>query len=109
MYRNIKHALFQPAENEMITILHMHLHNPIMVGNKKTKDVQFYTEVSEGRLGMLMYMRHASMVLLALAQCLSGHNRCGLQTWSGTLERAAGHGRGPDAGWRWPAQHVRPR
>lgn len=45
MYRNIKHALFQPAENEMITILHMHLHNPIMVGNKKTKDVQFYTEV----------------------------------------------------------------
>ncbi|GIL93381.1 hypothetical protein Vretifemale_20793, partial [Volvox reticuliferus] len=47
MYRNIKHALFQPAENEMITILHMHLHNPIMVGNKKTKDVQFYTEVMD--------------------------------------------------------------
>jgi nucleosome binding factor SPN SPT16 subunit len=45
MYRNIKHALFQPAENEMITILHCHLHHPIMVGNKKTKDVQFYTEV----------------------------------------------------------------
>lgn len=48
MYRNVKHALFQPAENEMITILHMHLHNPIMVGNKKTKDVQFYTEVRNG-------------------------------------------------------------
>lgn len=45
MYRNIKHALFQPAENEMITVLHCHLHHPIMVGNKKTKDVQFYTEV----------------------------------------------------------------
>lgn len=35
----------QPAENEMVTILHFHLHNPIMMGNKKTKDVQFYCEV----------------------------------------------------------------
>jgi nucleosome binding factor SPN SPT16 subunit len=29
----------------MVTILHFHLHNPIMMGNKKTKDVQFYAEV----------------------------------------------------------------
>lgn len=29
----------------MITILHFHLVNPIMLGNKKTKDVQFYAEV----------------------------------------------------------------
>ncbi|KAL8489251.1 hypothetical protein ACS0TY_025236 [Phlomoides rotata] len=36
------HAFFQPAEKEMITLLHFHLHNHIMVGNKKTKDVQFY-------------------------------------------------------------------
>ena len=47
MYNNIKHAFFQPAENEMITLLHFHLHNPIMVGNKKTRDVQFYAEVME--------------------------------------------------------------
>eukprot|EP00899_Mesostigma_viride_P015637 jgi/Mesvir1/24074/Mv10796-RA.1 len=47
MYHNIKHAFFQPAENEMITILHFHLHNPIMVGKKKTKDIQVYTEVME--------------------------------------------------------------
>lgn len=47
MYRNIKHAFFQPAKNEMITILHFHLINPIMVGNKKTKDVQFYAEVMD--------------------------------------------------------------
>jgi nucleosome binding factor SPN SPT16 subunit len=40
MYRNIRHAFFQPAENEMVTILHFHLINPIMLGNKKTKDVQ---------------------------------------------------------------------
>lgn len=47
MFANIKHAFFQPAENEMITLLHFHLHNHIMVGNKKTKDVQFYVEVMD--------------------------------------------------------------
>ncbi|KAH7421678.1 hypothetical protein KP509_13G070600 [Ceratopteris richardii] len=47
MYRNIKHAFFQPAEKEMITLLHFHLHNYIMVGNKKTKDVQFFVEVMD--------------------------------------------------------------
>uniref|UniRef100_A0A6N2LJ88 FACT complex subunit n=1 Tax=Salix viminalis TaxID=40686 RepID=A0A6N2LJ88_SALVM len=47
MYANIKHAFFQPAEKEMITLLHFHLHNHIMVGNKKTKDVQFYIEVMD--------------------------------------------------------------
>lgn len=47
MYRNIRFAFFQPAENEMVTILHFHLHHPIMVGNKKSKDVQFYAEVME--------------------------------------------------------------
>ncbi|CAD7701780.1 unnamed protein product [Ostreobium quekettii] len=47
MYRNIRFAFFQPAENEMITLVHFHLHNPIMVGKKKTKDVQFYTEVMD--------------------------------------------------------------
>lgn len=47
MYRNVKHAFFQPAEKEMITLLHFHLHNFIMVGNKKTKDVQFFVEVMD--------------------------------------------------------------
>ncbi|KAE9446641.1 hypothetical protein C3L33_21408, partial [Rhododendron williamsianum] len=42
--RKLRHAFFQPAEKEMITLLHFHLHNHIMVGNKKTKDVQFYVE-----------------------------------------------------------------
>lgn len=72
--RNIKHAFYQPAENEMITLVHFHLLNPIMVcgysfvqhrtrpplpcmnhsgcrvvqvGKKKTKDVQFYSEVMD--------------------------------------------------------------
>lgn len=47
MFGNIKHAFFQPAEREMITLLHFHLHNHIMVGNRKTKDVQFYVEVMD--------------------------------------------------------------
>ncbi|CAI9770205.1 unnamed protein product [Fraxinus pennsylvanica] len=47
MYGNIKHAFFQPADKEMITLVHFHLHNHIMIGNKKTKDAQFYVEVME--------------------------------------------------------------
>ncbi|KAF8086502.1 hypothetical protein N665_0623s0009 [Sinapis alba] len=47
LFANIKHAFFQPAEKDMLTILHFHLHNHIMVGNKKTKDVQFYVEVMD--------------------------------------------------------------
>ncbi|GFY89089.1 global transcription factor C [Actinidia rufa] len=47
MFGNVKHAFFQPAEREMITLVHFHLHNHIMVGNKKTKDVQFYVEVMD--------------------------------------------------------------
>lgn len=29
--RNIKHAFYQPAEKEMITLVHLHLIHPIMV------------------------------------------------------------------------------
>ncbi|CAH8378754.1 unnamed protein product [Eruca vesicaria subsp. sativa] len=47
LFANIKHAFFQPAEKEMITVLHFHLHNHIMVATKKTKDVQFYVEVMD--------------------------------------------------------------
>jgi len=47
MYRNIKHAFLQPAEGEMIALVHFHLHHPIMIGAKKAVDVQFYTEVMD--------------------------------------------------------------
>jgi len=37
-FSNIRHLIFQPCKTkEVITILHLHLKNPIMVGNKKTK------------------------------------------------------------------------
>ncbi len=47
MYRNIKHAFFQPAENDMMTLIHFRLINPIMIGKKKSLDVQFFTQVMD--------------------------------------------------------------
>jgi nucleosome binding factor SPN SPT16 subunit len=47
VFSNIKHLFFQPCDGEMIVLLHVHLKNPIMIGKKKTKDVQFYREVSD--------------------------------------------------------------
>ena len=45
MYSNIKYAIFQPCENEIMVLIHFHLKNPIMIGKKKHRDVQFFTEV----------------------------------------------------------------
>lgn len=46
-FKNIKHAFFQPSENDPIILIHFNLHQPLVVGKKKTLDVQFYTEVAE--------------------------------------------------------------
>ena len=47
IFKNIKHAFFQPAEDEMVCLMHFHLHSEIMAGKKKTRDIQFYTEVMD--------------------------------------------------------------
>lgn len=47
LYKNVKHAFFQPSKNEMIVLLHFHLKHPLIIGKKKHKDIQFYTEVGE--------------------------------------------------------------
>ena len=42
-YKNVKHAFFQPAVNardQCITLIHFNLHDPMMIGKKKTRDVQ---------------------------------------------------------------------
>ncbi|GBE61665.1 transcriptional elongation factor FACT140, putative [Babesia ovata] len=44
-YSNVRHAIFQPCERELIVLLHFHLKSPIMVGKRKSIDVQFYCEV----------------------------------------------------------------
>lgn len=44
-FSNIKHCFFQPcAGDELIVLLHFSLENPILLGNKKVTDVQFYKE-----------------------------------------------------------------
>eukprot|EP01113_Clastostelium_recurvatum_P034907 TRINITY_DN4798_c0_g1_i1.p1 TRINITY_DN4798_c0_g1~~TRINITY_DN4798_c0_g1_i1.p1 ORF type:complete len:1142 (+),score=403.61 TRINITY_DN4798_c0_g1_i1:166-3591(+) len=52
MYKNIKHAFFQPAEGELVVIVHFHLKNGILIGKKKITDVQFCAEVMEGSQGL---------------------------------------------------------
>jgi nucleosome binding factor SPN SPT16 subunit len=47
IYANIKHAFFQPSQNELITVIHVHLHHEILINKKKVRDIQFYTEVME--------------------------------------------------------------
>lgn len=47
LFSNIKHLFFQPCKDELIVIIHCHLKNPIMIGKKKTFDVQFYGEASD--------------------------------------------------------------
>mmetsp|Transcript_10616 Transcript_10616/g.13105 ORF Transcript_10616/g.13105 Transcript_10616/m.13105 type:complete len:1111 (-) Transcript_10616:134-3466(-) len=50
MYNNIKYAIFQPCESEIMVLVHFHLRNPILVGRKRQKDIQFYTEVIDASL-----------------------------------------------------------
>ncbi len=47
LFSNIRHLFFQPCDNELFVIIHCNLKNPIMIGKKKTRDVQFYREVSD--------------------------------------------------------------
>jgi nucleosome binding factor SPN SPT16 subunit len=52
MYANIKHSLFQPCENEVMVLIHFHLNNPIMIGKKKSHDLQFFTEVVDASVAL---------------------------------------------------------
>ena len=47
IFGNIKLAFFQAAEKEILVIIHFHLRHPIMIGKKKTADVQFYIETMD--------------------------------------------------------------
>jgi len=47
LFSNTKHLFFQPCTHELIVIIHVHLKDPIMIGKKKTKDVQFYREATD--------------------------------------------------------------
>ena len=47
LFSNIKHLFFQPSTHELIVIIHVHLKDPIMIGKRKAKDVQFYREATD--------------------------------------------------------------
>lgn len=47
LFSNVKHLFFQPCDHELIVVIHFHLKNPIMVGKKKTKDIQIYREATD--------------------------------------------------------------
>ena len=47
LFNNIKHLFFQPSAHELIVLIHVHLRNPIVIGKKKTQDVQFYREATD--------------------------------------------------------------
>lgn len=47
LFSNMKHLLFQPCDQELIVVLHIHLKNPILIGKKKAKDIQFYREAAD--------------------------------------------------------------
>ncbi|KAI4288662.1 MAG: hypothetical protein L6R35_002080 [Caloplaca aegaea] len=47
LFSNVKHLFFQPCTHELIVVIHVHLKNPIMIGKKKAKDVQFYREATD--------------------------------------------------------------
>ena len=52
LYANISNAIFQPCQNSTIVLIHFHLKDFIMIGRKKQKDVQFYTEAIEASLNI---------------------------------------------------------
>ncbi|KIV92656.1 hypothetical protein PV10_03929 [Exophiala mesophila] len=47
VFSNVKHLFFQPCVGELIVLIHVHLKNPIIIGKRKSKDVQFYREATD--------------------------------------------------------------
>lgn len=47
LFNNVKHLFFQPCDKELIVVIHFHLKAPIIIGKKKTRDIQFYREASD--------------------------------------------------------------
>ena len=44
LFNNIKHAIFQPCDDELIVLIHFLLINEIIIGSKRNRNVQFLTE-----------------------------------------------------------------
>jgi len=52
LYSNIKHPIFAPCKGETMIVIHLHLKDHLMIGKKRHKDVQFYTEAIESSVNL---------------------------------------------------------
>lgn len=53
LYSNVKHAIYQPCDpTTAMVLIHFHLKDYIMIGKKKQRDVQFFTEVVDSSLSL---------------------------------------------------------
>lgn len=50
VFSNIQHLFFQPCDNELLALIHVHLKQPVFVAKKKVMDIQFYREASESMI-----------------------------------------------------------
>ena len=103
MHRNIRHAFFQPAEKEMITLVHFHLRDAIMVGKKKATDIQFYTEARQPPLPCRTCQSCTTRLLLDHFAAAAAYLMPVPLTIQGCVPKdmwpcVAGHGLGADAG-----------
>jgi nucleosome binding factor SPN SPT16 subunit len=46
-FTEIQYCFIQPAENEVVALIHFHLYDSIKLNKKEIKDLQFYTEVMD--------------------------------------------------------------
>ncbi|WFD42788.1 Xaa-Pro aminopeptidase [Malassezia psittaci] len=46
-FSNVKHLFYQPCDKELIVLVHIHLKSPVIIGKRKTRDIQFYREASD--------------------------------------------------------------
>eukprot|EP00639_Heterosigma_akashiwo_P009747 CAMPEP_0194596634 /NCGR_PEP_ID=MMETSP0292-20121207/25794_1 /TAXON_ID=39354 /ORGANISM="Heterosigma akashiwo, Strain CCMP2393" /LENGTH=1079 /DNA_ID=CAMNT_0039456969 /DNA_START=80 /DNA_END=3319 /DNA_ORIENTATION=+ len=52
LYANIAHAIFSPCKGETMVVIHLHLKHHLLVGKKRHRDVQFYTEAMEASVNL---------------------------------------------------------
>lgn len=50
LFSNIKHLFFQSCKGELLVIIHCNLKTPLMIGKKKTYNVQFYREATDASI-----------------------------------------------------------
>ncbi|OIR58647.1 MAG: FACT complex component Spt16-related protein [Amphiamblys sp. WSBS2006] len=97
LFTNIKHLFFVPCDTEPCVIIHFHLRTGILIGKKKTTDIQFYKEtakaLSEDTTGARrkLYHRDEDEVLLEKHERIVGERlNAEFQAFAEKIVAAAG-------------------